>query len=225
MQKLSSVTWKKVCSYSSIMGLLCSLAIFLTIKIIVNTTSHSREKRTSILLLTKAAELASSQGSLPPATALPTLEHAYHMGEKSTHPYASFLSACFYLHNEPLRGAYYASLAYQNSLGSCLPNPIQTLLKEISEIQAAQQYEKALNKSLELLQISSVSPNYSTLQFLTLLRIIELKEILNQDTTKDFEKLKGLPLFQEFEQFYRDGEWTLTRRFSKQCQKALKTIP
>ncbi|EPP34442.1 hypothetical protein CP10139811_0807 [Chlamydia ibidis] len=155
------------------------------------------------------------RGFVPPKSALPALERAFRVGGKSLQPYAGFLSSCFYIHNDSLRGAYYAGLAYSNSKNFQLPSPTQVLLKEIADAQSQQNYEVALEKCSQLLQISSSSPDYPTLRFLTLLRIIEIKEILNQNTQTDLEELKKLPLFQEFEQFYRDGEWTLSRRFSK----------
>ena len=223
MQRILSALWKKVCSYSFLMGLLCALAVFLSVRILSNTTSYAKNKRSHILMLSKAAEHASYHGVLPPKTALDSLEYAYHLGKEAAYPYASFLSACFYLHNDPLRGAYYASLAYKHGLGKHLPSPIQALLKETTEAQATKHYELALSKSLDLLSMITTTPDYPTLQFLTLLRIIELKELLHQDPKQDFETLKNLPLFAQLEQFYRDGEWTLTQRFGICSQQALKT--
>ncbi|WP_100934455.1 hypothetical protein [Candidatus Chlamydia corallus] len=215
MQKLLHNIWKKFYSFSSAIVICIILASFLSVKIISNIYRHSQDKRNSILLITRAAEAAVSQGFLAPKSALPSLEQAYHLGGDAVKPYASFLASCFYIHNEPLRGAYYAGLAYSNSQALQLPDPIQALLKEISEAQANQLYDTALSKSYTLLQTAKGSPNYPTLSFLTLLRVIELKELLNQDASQDFEALKSLPLFHQFEHMYRDGEWTLSKRFGK----------
>ncbi|BAE81721.1 conserved hypothetical protein [Chlamydia felis Fe/C-56] len=215
MKNLLSSIWKRVYSYSFTLTLLVTLSVFLTGKIIYNFQKNDREKHDSILLLTKTAESAVCQGFIPPKTALPMLERAYRIGGNSTKPYAGFLSSCFYIHNEPSRGAYYAGLAYGSGSQFRMPSPVQVLLKEITDAQAAQNYPTALEKSSQLLQLAASSEDYPTLRFLTLLRIIEIKEILNQDTKTDFEELKTLPLFKEFEQFYKDGEWTLTKRFGK----------
>ncbi|SYX08548.1 hypothetical protein C834K_0063 [Chlamydia poikilotherma] len=215
MKNLLSSIWKRVYSYSFILTVLVTLSLFLTGKIVYNFQKNDREKHESILLLTKTADSAVFQGFIPPKTALPMLEHAYRMGGNSVKPYAGFLSSCFYIHNEPLRGAYYAGLAYSSGAKFHMPSPAQVLLKEIADAQATQDYQAALEKSSQLLQLSASSEDYPTLRFLTLLRIIEIKEILNQDTETDFEELKTLPLFKEFEQFYKDGEWTLTKRFGK----------
>ncbi|WP_139414055.1 hypothetical protein [Chlamydia abortus] len=215
MKNLLSLVWKRIYSYSFTLTFLITLSIFLTGKIIYNLQKNDREKHESILLLTKTAESAVFQGFIPPKTALPMLERAYRMGGKSVQPYAGFLSSCFYIHNEPLRGAYYAGLAFGSGSHFRMPSPAQVLLKEIADAQATEDYQTALEKSSQLLQFSASSADYPTLRFLTLLRIIEIKEILNQDTSIDFEELKALPLFKEFEQFYKDGEWTLTKRFGK----------
>ncbi|WP_348664147.1 hypothetical protein [Chlamydia vaughanii] len=215
MKNLLSSIWKRVYSYSFTLTMLVTLAVFLTGKIAYNIHKSDREKHDSILLLTKTAESAVFQGFIPPKTSLPMLERAYRMGGPSVQPYAGFLSSCFYIHNEPLRGAYYAGLAYGSGSTFRMPSPAQVLLKEIADAQAAENYHVALEKSSQLLKLAASSEDYPTLRFLTLLRVIEIKEILNQDTQVDFEELKTLPLFKEFEQFYKDGEWTLTKRFGK----------
>ncbi|SPN73805.1 hypothetical protein C10C_0652 [Chlamydia serpentis] len=215
MQKLLHNIWKKCYSFSFAILVCMLLASFLSVKIISNIYKHNQDKRNSILLITRAAEAAVSQGFLPSKSALLSLEQAYHLGGESVKPYAGFLASCFYIHNEPLRGAYYAGLAYNNSQALQLPDPIQALLKEISEAQADQLYDVALSKSYMLLQAAQNSPDYATLSFLTLLRVIELKELLNQDASQDFEILKSLPLFHQFERMYSDGEWTLSKRFGK----------
>ncbi|BAA98894.1 hypothetical protein [Chlamydia pneumoniae] len=215
MQKLVHNIWKKFYSFSSAIAICIVLASFLSLKIVSNTYKHSQAKRNSILLLTRAAEVAVSQGFLPSKSALSSLEQAYHLGGESMKPYAGYLASCFYIHNEPLRGAYYAGLAYNNSQALQLPHPIQKLLKEISEAQADQLYDVALSKSYQLLQTANSSPEYPTLSFLTLLRVIELKELLHQDVSQDFAALKSSPLFHQFERMYSDGEWTLSKRFGK----------
>lgn len=216
MKNLFLFVGKRACSYAFALTFLVALAVVLTGKIIYNFKRNSQEKYDSILLLTKTAEAAIFQGFIPPKTTLPMLEKAYRLGGASVKPYAGFLSSCFYIHNEPLRGAYYAGLAY--SIGSTfhIPSPAQVLLKEIADAQSVGNYSLALEKSTQLLELTASSAtDYPTLRFLTLLRIIEIKEILNQDTQADFEELKALPMFKEFEQFYKDGAWTLTDRFGK----------
>lgn len=216
MKNLFLSIWKRVCTYAFALTLLVTLAVVLSGKIVYNLQRNYREKYNSILLLTKTAEAAIFRGFIPPKTALPTLEKAYHLGGASAKPYAGFLSSCFYIHNEPLRGAYYAGLAY--SIGSAfhMPSPVQVLLKEIADAQSMGDYSMALDKSTQLFELTSSSADdYPTLRFLILLRIIEIKEILNQDTQTDFEELKTLPMFKEFEQFYKDRAWTLTERFGK----------
>ncbi|WP_066483344.1 hypothetical protein [Candidatus Chlamydia sanziniae] len=215
MQKPVYHMWKKICSFPVVIVIFISLACCLSLKIINNARKHAREKRENILLMTKTAEIATLQGTLPPKSALPNLERAYHLGGAALQPYANFLSTCFYLHNEPLRGAYYAGLAYYNSLNIQLGNPIQALLQEIHEARTTQLYDQALDKSYSLLHMATASPECPTLHFLTLLRIIELKELLNQDTTENFKALQTLPFFHEFEQIYKEGEWTLSKRFGK----------
>lgn len=219
MSRIFSIFWKKIYSYASLLTALILLALFLSSRICVNIKCRRDEKLHSILLLSKTAETAMMQGFIPAKAALPSLERAYHIGGDTTKPYAGFLSSCFYIHNEPLRGAYYAGLAYGSGAHLHLPSPVQVLLKEISDSQSVENYREALQKSKQLLELISSSPDYPTLKFLTLLRMIAIKDLLKEDVHEEMQELQSLPLFKEFEEFYKDGEWTLSRRFEYKYQE------
>lgn len=218
MSRIFSVFWKKVCSYTSLLTVLVLLALFLSSRICANIKYQRDEKLRSILLLSKTAETAMMQGFIPAKATLSSLEKAYHIGGDSTKPYAGFLSSCYFIHNEPLRGAYYAGLAYGSGSHFHLPSPVQVLLKEISDSQSIENYRDALTKSKQLLELISSSPDYPTLKFLTLLRMVAIKDHLQEDVQEELQELQSLPLFKEFEDFYKDGEWTLSRRFEYKYQ-------
>lgn len=211
MPKIFSTIWKKIYSYNALLTGLIVLALFLFSGICSNLVQQRKDRLRSILLLSRAAEMATMQGYIPNKTYLRSLEQAYYLGGASTKPYAGFLSSCFYLHNDPLRGAHYAGLAYLQ--GAHIQSPMQKLQKEITEAQAIQNYPVVLKKAQQLLSLIDDSSTHPTLKFLTLLRIISVKELLQEDIQDDLRALQALPLFKEFEEFYKDGNWTLSRRF------------
>lgn len=215
MPRIFSIVWKKVYSYNCLLTGLIALALFLSGRIYTNLVCQRDDRLRGILQLSRTAEAAVIQGLVPDKHTLHSLEKAYHLGGASTKPYAGFLSSCFYIHNDPLRGAYYAGLAYHHGSHCRLPSPVHVLLKEISDAQAVQNYPVALKKAKQLLELIETSPDYPTLKFLTLLRIIAVKECLQEDVQEDLRELQALPLFKEFEEFYKDGEWTLSRRFER----------
>ncbi len=208
----SGFTFHKRFSYSSLLlAFLLALAVFLSGKIVWNLRQNKQDRLRSILLLSQTAEAAAQQGRLPSKEILTTLEKAYHVGIPATKPFAGFLSSCYYLHKDPLRGAYYAGLAY--SQRSQAPSQVHALLKEITEAQAQQNYREALEKSQALLRLTTGS-SHPNLRFFTLLRIIELKGRLQQNRQTELEEVNTSPLFQELRKFYKDGEWSLMQYFS-----------
>lgn len=206
--------------YVYALSFLSALAIFLTGKIVYDFQRLYRDKHASILLLTKALETSRSQGVIPDLSFLPMLERAYHLGGPSAKPFAGFLATCFYLHREPSKGAYYATVAYDQGAKLHPPTPIQKLLKEMTDAYSIEEYARALDISYQLLHHVSSSEDYPLLHFLTQLRIIDLKEKLNQNTQEDFHTLARFPIFKEFEQFYKEGDWTLTKRFDKNAHES-----
>ena len=94
------------------------------------------------------------------------------------------------------------------------PSLQHSLWKEIADAHATQQYQAVLDKSKELLSSISSSQDFLMLRFLTLLRVIEVKESLNQDFSLELKELQALPGFEDYEQFYKDGVWTISKRYS-----------
>lgn len=205
---------KKISSYSVVLFCLVVLSIFLSGKIVVNVKTYRVERQNSLALLSRSVEAAYSRGIFPLETAMPMLEQAYRRGGKEAVSYAGFLASCFHIHNDPLRGAYYSGLAYQHGTHLQLPSPQHILLKEIADAHATKQYQEVLDKSRELLSSISSSKDFPMLRFLTLLRMIEVKESLNQDFSLELTELKALPGFEDYEQFYKDGVWTISKRYS-----------
>ncbi|MBQ8498618.1 hypothetical protein [Chlamydia sp.] len=204
---------KKVSSYSVVLFCLVALAVALSTKIVINIRACQAERQYSLALLSRAAAAAHSRGVFPPDTAMPILEQAYRRAGRDAASYAGFLASCFYLHKDPLRGAYYSGLAYDYGVHLRLPSPQQALLKEIADAHATQQYQIVLDKSRDLLSLISHSQDFPMLHFLTLLRIIEVKESLNQDVSLELEELRSLPRFNDYEQFYKEGVWTISKRY------------
>lgn len=189
-------------------GALIALSIVLSGKIALNIRHNRAVKQESLQLLAHSVDVSYGQRSLPSKLALSDLEKAYHLGGHSARPYAGFLATCFYLHQDYSRGAHYTQEACLD-----LPtSPIQKLLKEITEAHGLANHAVVLEKSRELLALTS--QEYPTLQLLTLLRIIETKEQMREDAHVEVAQLLAHPLFQEFDHLYSDGEWTLSRRFA-----------
>lgn len=207
------ISQKKNSSYSVVLFCLIALAIFLSGKIVVNIQTGRSEHQNSLILLSRTAEAAYLRGVFPSETAMPMLERAFRRGGKEAVPYAGFLASCFHIHKDPLRGAYYSGIAYHHGSLLQLPSPQQILLKEIADAHVTQQYQEVLDKSRELLTSVS-SLDCPMLRFLTLLRMIEIKESLNQDFSLELGELKALPGFEDYEQFCKDGAWTISKRYN-----------
>ena len=205
---------KKTSSYSVALFCLIALAIFLSGKIVMNIQTGRAARWNSISLLSRSAEAACSRGVFPPKESLPMLEQAFRRGGKEVLPYAGFLASCFHVYKDPLRGAYYSDLAYHHGMRLRRPSLQHSLWKEIADAHATQQYQAVLDKSKELLSSISSSQDFLMLRFLTLLRVIEVKESLNQDFSLELKELQALPGFEDYEQFYKDGVWTISKRYS-----------
>lgn len=207
-------TLKKKFRFVNFLILFLSLSTFCLSWEIIHLSRQKRStKINNSLLLRETVEKTVSQGYLPPKHALPKLEKAFISGYPSTTPYAGVLAALFYFHKDYPKGVYYSHIAHQAAKISHIPSEEEKLFQEISLYQAQDQYQKALDLAISLNERLMQSNKYPTLRFLTLLRIIDLKDLLQLSATTYYEELQSLPIYQEYKHFFKEGNWSLYKCF------------